>query len=58
MTIIETITRRFIDASAHLQPHDEEGVLDGICDRELDIMRIRCLMLLTLDFNQTKERYV
>lgn len=57
-TIIKTIIRRLIDASAHLQRHDEESVIDAIYELELDIARIRCLMFLTHDFNESKEKNV
>jgi hypothetical protein len=57
-TIIESIMRRLVDASAHLQRHDEDSVLDAIDDLESDIARIRSLMFLTKEFDQPPEKYV
>jgi hypothetical protein len=50
--------RHLANASIHLQRHDEERVLDAIDELDIDIARIRSLMHLTQEFNQSKEKYV
>lgn len=57
-TIIESIMRRLVDASTHLQRHDEDSVLEAIDKLEVDIAKICCLMFLIQDFDQPKEKYV
>jgi len=57
-TAADSVIRRLVDASAHLRRHDAYAAFDAMEDLNRDIAKVRCLMLIILEMEPKKERYV